>query len=137
MYGFFDPHLIYGFREECRDVELNERWLENYLKKHDLVHVIQVFFTDAVRNYGGSAIYGCLAEFDCVTGQATIHPEVKKAIEKLYEHLKKTSKHQYSPLSFHLGLSGDLGNCHAFYQPAEVKEKEEGEEEEGEEEEEA
>lgn len=106
------------------DFEISREWLKKVQEEefgvgeHELSSkMVKAYSLDVVRFYGGYTVYGVRTRVNRKTGQATVRKKLKALVEKVYERVCRMNKKRYSALGFFVGVSGDLQNCHKFYNP--------------------
>lgn len=110
MYGCANAFVIYGWKEEDRDVVIDAKWLR--------ANGIELFASDFVRNTAGNAIYGVRCDLD-ENGDAQVSKKLKNKVKKVRDKVVAKSKGQTAvELQFHLGLTGDFDwSLHRKYTP--------------------
>jgi hypothetical protein len=129
MYGCVDANIIFGFCEKDRNAEISSEWLEEFFRTEcngdETIKQPEAYARDVVRLYGGDTVYGVTASLNSETGEITVDTPERELMKKLYERVSRTHKEKYTPLGYHLGMHGDLQNCHDMYNPTEEEEEEE------------
>ncbi len=111
MHTWFDPLLIYGWREGNRDGKICEEWLEE--------HNMKEYALDVVRGYLGEAVYGLPCQINEDTGLPIISDEDRLQVQKAYQAFTEndTPSEQAPKLGFYIALTGDYMSEHYLYRP--------------------